>query len=75
MEGIPALRDLLDQDDFMCKIDLDDACVVVPIHKDSRDFFSFENENTVHRYRSLAFGHSVAPRMFLELKCVMQSNY
>ncbi|CEP08436.1 hypothetical protein, partial, partial [Parasitella parasitica] len=35
MEGVPTLRQLMEPDEFMCKLDLRDAYVVVPIHKDS----------------------------------------
>jgi hypothetical protein len=46
----------------MCKVDLKDAYTVVPIHTESWDFLSFENQGMVYRYTSLAFGWSVAPR-------------
>ncbi|KAG1138305.1 hypothetical protein G6F37_010754 [Rhizopus arrhizus] len=64
IEGVPALRELIERDDFICKIDLKDAYVVVPIHPESQDFLSFENEGVVYRYKSLAFGLSIAPRIF-----------
>ncbi|CEP07322.1 hypothetical protein, partial, partial [Parasitella parasitica] len=43
MEGIPALREIIEKDDYMCKIDLKDAYVVVPIHKDSQPYLALEN--------------------------------
>jgi hypothetical protein len=49
MEGVPALRELIEKDDYICKIDLKDAYVVVPIHDDSKGFLSFENEGVVYR--------------------------
>jgi hypothetical protein len=67
MERIPALRDLIEKDDFICKIDLKDAYVVVPIHEDSKDYLSFENRGTVYRYQLLAFGLSISPRIFSKL--------
>lgn len=67
MEGLPALRDLIEPKDFMCKIDLKDAYVVVPIHPSSRPYLSFMNQGIVYQYRSLAFGLSVAPRVFSKL--------
>ncbi|KAG1107125.1 hypothetical protein G6F42_016481 [Rhizopus arrhizus] len=68
MEGIPALREeIIEQDDYMCKIDLKDAYVVVPIHKDSQPFLALENRGIVYNYSSLAFGLSVAPRVFTKL--------
>ncbi|KAG1136170.1 hypothetical protein G6F37_012347 [Rhizopus arrhizus] len=38
MEGVPALRDLIEPKDFMCKIDLKTSYVVVPIHPSSRPY-------------------------------------
>jgi hypothetical protein len=64
MEGIPALRDIIEKDDLMCKLNLKDAYVVVPIHQESRKFLSFKHEDCVYQYKSLAFGLSVAPRIF-----------
>lgn len=67
MEGVPALRDIIEPEDFICKIDLKDAYVVVPIHPESQDFLSFQNQGVVYRYTSLAFGLSVAPRVFSKI--------
>ncbi|EIE77966.1 hypothetical protein RO3G_02670 [Rhizopus delemar RA 99-880] len=61
MEGVPTLREIIEENDYICKIDLKDAYVVIPIHPDSQDYLSFENQGTVYRYKSLAFGLSVAP--------------
>lgn len=67
MEGVPALREIIEPDDYLCKIDLKDAYVVIPIHHDSMDYLTFENQGTVYRYRSLAFGLSVSPRIFSKI--------
>ena len=67
MEGIPALRDMLEEKDYMVKIDLKDAYIVVPIHKDSRKFLTFQHQGTVYQYQFLPFGLSVAPRLFSKL--------
>lgn len=67
MEGVPALRELIEKNDYMCKIDLKDAYTVVPIHPDSRKFLTFKNEGIIYQYRSLAFGLNVAPRVFSKL--------
>lgn len=67
MECAPALRDILEKDDFLCKIDLKDAYVVVPIHPESQKYLTFENGGIVYQYTSLAFGLSVAPRIFSKL--------
>ncbi|KAG1454318.1 hypothetical protein G6F56_007347 [Rhizopus delemar] len=67
MEGVPALRELIEPNDHLCKIDLKDAYIVVPIHPESRKYLSFKHQDTIYKYRSLAFGLSVAPRVFSKL--------
>lgn len=67
MEGVPALRDILEKDDFLCKIDLKDAYVVVTIHPESQKYLTFEHGGIVYQYTSLVFGLSVAPRIFSKL--------
>ena len=69
MEGVPALREIIRPDDFVCKIDLKDAYAVVPMPPNSMDYPTFENQGIVYRYRSLAFGLSVSPRIFSKIMC------
>lgn len=52
---------------LICKLDLKDAYVVVPMQPDSRRFLTFKHNNAVYQYNSLAFGISVAPRVFTKL--------
>jgi hypothetical protein len=67
MEGVPALRDLIEKGDLMSKLDLKDAYVVVPIHEDSKKYLTFQQRGRVYQYKSLPFGLSVAPRVFSKL--------
>jgi hypothetical protein len=67
MEGVPALRELTEKDDYICKIDLKDAYTVVLIHSHSRQYLTFKNEDKIYQYCSLAFGLNVAPRVFSKL--------
>ena len=67
MEGVPVLREIVEPNNFLTKIDLKDAYIVVPIHPDSRKFLSFSHKGTIYQYKSLAFGLSVAPRIFSKL--------
>lgn len=67
MEGIPALREIIQERDLICKIDLKDVYVVVPIHPASRQYLSFQNHGQVYQYKTLAFGMSVSPRIFSKL--------
>lgn len=55
MEEVPALRELIIKDNFICKIDLKDAYVVVLIRRDLQYFFNFEKERIVYRYKSPTF--------------------
>ena len=67
MEGIPALRELIEKGDFIAKLDLKDAYTVVPLHEDSRKFMTFDHRGVVYQYKSLPFGLSVAPRVFSKI--------
>jgi hypothetical protein len=51
----------------MVKLDLKDANVILSMYGKSRLFLSFFHKGIVYQYRSLAFGLSVAPRLFLKL--------
>ncbi|KAG1277899.1 hypothetical protein G6F66_012186 [Rhizopus arrhizus] len=62
MEGVPALRELMEKNDYMCKLDLKDAYVVVGLHPQSRKYLTFMNQGIVYQYKTLAFGMSVSPR-------------
>src|SRR5205085_1311999 len=68
MEGVPALRDIVEEKDYMCKLDLKDAYVVTPVHqRESRQFLTFLHKGKVYQYKTLAFGMSVSPRIFSKL--------
>ena len=54
MEGVPALRDIIEENDLMVKLDLKDAYVVVPIHENSKQYLSFMHRKVVYQYTSLA---------------------
>lgn len=64
MEGVPALRDIIEKNDFICKLDLKDAYVVTPIHQNSRKYLTFQDQGKMYQYKTLAFGMSVSPRVF-----------
>lgn len=75
MEGILALRDTIEKDDLMCKLDLKDAYVAIPVHEESKKFLGFKHQNCEYQYESLAFGQSVAPRVFKKKNlCVTLSS-
>ena len=67
MEGVPALRELVEENDLMVKIDLKDAYTVCPIHPGWRKYFSFEHRGIVYSYKTLPFGASMSPRAYSKL--------
>lgn len=67
MEGVPVLREIIELNDCICKVDLKDTYVVIPIHQDSQKYLTFMNKGTVYQYTSLTFGLSIAPRVFSKI--------
>jgi hypothetical protein len=67
MEGVPALREIIEKGNFMVKLDLKDAYTVVSIHHSSRPFLSFQNQGITYNYKALNFGLNIAPRIFTKL--------
>ena len=51
----------------MCKLDLKDAYLSVPINADHRKFLQFQWEGIVYHYKALPFGLATAPRVFTKL--------
>ena len=67
MEGIHLLRDLLQPQDWLGKIDLKDAYFVIPIWKDHRKYFRFFWKGSLLEFACLPFGLAVAPRLFTKV--------
>ena len=61
------LQDLLQEGDWLCKVDLKDAYLTVPVAETSQPLLTFEWEGKRYRFRALAFGLSSAPRTFTKL--------
>ena len=64
MEGIHTLRDLLRPGDWLGKIDLKDAYLVIPIHQTHRDYLRFQFLGKTYHFTCLPFGLSSAPWVF-----------
>ena len=67
MEGTHTLRQLIRKNDFMTKIDLKDAYMHVPVHRDHQKFLQFRWKGSVYRYTCLPFGLQSAPRIFTKM--------
>ena len=67
MEDISTLKDLIQPNDWMIKLDLKDAYFCVPIHKDHRKYFRFQWINSIKEFSCLPFGYRPAPRRFTKL--------
>ena len=52
---------------FMCKVDLQDAYYLVPIHPSSRKFLRFRFSEQIYQFTCLPFGLSVSPFIFTKL--------
>ena len=59
-EAISALEPNL----WACKLDLSDAFLHVPVHKDYHKFMAFRWDDQIYTYNCLAFGPSVSPFYF-----------
>ena len=53
MEGLNLLQSMLQEKDFMCKLDLKDAYFCVPLKKESRKYVRFQWEVTLYEFLSL----------------------
>ena len=67
MESLKDVRDLVQEGDYLIKIDLKDAFWSVPVNRKSRRLMRFEWEGILYEFRSLAFGLGPAPWVFTKL--------
>lgn len=67
MENLDLVRFILRRGDWMVKVDLKDAILVVPITKDHQKFIRFIWKGKFYQYKFLPFGLSSAPRVFTKI--------
>ena len=65
MEGMKDVIDLLNQGDYMIKIDLNDAYWYIPIHPSIQKYLRFQWKEKL--YEMLAFGVGPGPKIFTKL--------
>ena len=67
MEGIHLIKDLLQQGDWLVKIDLKDAYFAVPIKHSDHPLLRFQKAAVTYQFNCLPFGLSSAPRIFTKI--------
>ena len=64
MEGIHLVKDILQEGDWMVKLDLKDAYFSVLIHQEHRQYLQISWKGMIYQFNCLPFGLSSAPRVF-----------
>jgi hypothetical protein len=67
MEGLPTLKHLIREGDWMVKIDLKDAYLTVPVNGNFHEYLQFLWAGEVFQFTSLCFGLASAPWAFTKL--------
>lgn len=67
MESIASLRDVVQREDYMGRLDLKDAYLSVPISKKCWGYLRFRWGGQNYEFRTLPFGVASAPRVFTKL--------
>ena len=67
MENISSLKQMLNQNDFMVKLDLKDAYLTVGVHEQSQPYLRFVWQGQSYQFQALPFGLCTAPRVFTKL--------
>ena len=75
MEGIHTFKDLVQQGDWMTKVDLKDTYFTIPIHTKYIKYVRFIVAGKVYEFTCLPFGLSSAPRVFTKTSGDGGSSY
>lgn len=62
MEGIQLMKDLMEERDWLIKLDLKDAYLTINTAEEFRKPLKFFWKNKVMEFTSLLFGIAIAPR-------------
>ena len=71
METVKSVRQAMRLNDWAVSIDLTDAYLHVPIHRQSRKYLRFVHEDQVYHFSALPFGMSLRPLIFSKLMDVI----
>ena len=67
MENLKITTKLISPGDFMATIDLQDAYLTIPVHKNSQKYLRFKFGNKLYQFVCLPFGLSTSPFAFTKL--------
>ena len=67
MEGIHLVRDMIQRGDWLVKLDLKDAYLTIPIHREFQKYLQFKWKGQILEFSCLPFGLSVAPYVFTKM--------
>ena len=71
METVKSVRQAMRLNDWAVSIDLTEAYLHVPIHRQSRKYLRFVHEDQVYHFSALPFGMSLSPLIFSKLMDVI----
>ena len=67
MESIRSVKGLIQKDDWLTKLDLKDACLMVPVHPCHQKYLRFRWQDQLWQFVVLPFGLNSAPFIFTKL--------
>lgn len=67
MENLRTALNIMNKGDFMCRLDLKDAYLMVPIHHSHKKYLRFFFDGQLFQFIALPFGLSTAPKVFTKL--------
>ena len=67
MEGMHLIKDLLQEHDFLIKVDLKDAYFGIPLDKSSRKYIRFQWKENLYEFLCLCFDLGPTPLIFTKL--------
>jgi len=69
MESVHLIEHLIQEGNWMVKLDLKDAYFVIPIHQEHQKWLRFHWQHQPYQFQGLPFGLSSAPRVFTKATC------
>ena len=67
LESIPSLRNLFNEGEYYCSIDISDAFLHVKINRKFRRYMRFFYRGKCYQFRTISFGASFSPYIFCSL--------